>query len=298
MNHFTFTIGELTCRIGDNSEYPGHDAGANGIQRLRSVHDDSDLFVPYRSGCNFQHIFDGDNYDDAWTFEPRNAPMEFKYLAENECELYQPPTPNWGLESWTNYTILDPYYIDIKFKCRPHKDIFKFGYLGIFWSSYMNGPENKNIHFWSYEPIMKKHHWMSFGTQFHNRDSSVRSIKCNYDLKVREIENNLRLYASISPARYYLPFFFGRNREMVYALLFPEEREEHIRFAHSPLGGAFHKYPDFLNPAWDFHYIIPDYRVGETYTINYRVVYKKFDGREDIREEYEQWKNSRYDIKE
>lgn len=290
MNNFTFKIGELACTIGNNEEYDGHAQGANGIHHLKSVHEAIDLFVPDRSGCNLQHIFDGYNYDDTWTFEPRNAPMEFRLIAENECQLYQPPTPNWEVESWTDYTILDPYYIDVRFTCRPHKNIFKYGYLGLFWSSYMNAPENKSIFFWSYEPLMKKHHWMEFGTQFHNRDASVPSIKCNYNLEVLPMPDNLRLYASVSPARYYLPFFFGRVRDMVYTLMFPEEQEEHIRFAHSPLGGGFSMFQDFLNPAWDFYYIIPGYKVGETYQLKYRIIYKKFISREDVKAEYEKWR--------
>ena len=290
MHYYTFHTGELSCTIGDNAEYSGHDAGANGVQGLRSIHESEDLFVPRRSGCNFQHIFDGENYDDAWTFEPRNAPMEFRLFGERECELYQPPTPNWGVESWMHYVLREPYYIDVTFRCTPHRDTFKFGYVGVMWSSYMNGPENKNIFFWSFDPIMKANHWMSFGTQFHNRDSSVPSIKCQYNLKVRQMENNLRLYASTSPARYYLPFFFGRFKNMAYALFFPDDKDEHIRFAHSPLGGAFHKYKDFLNPAWDFMYIMPEYKVGETYELSYRVMYKKFVDREDIRKEYEKWR--------
>jgi len=65
--------------------------------------------------------------------------------------------------------------------------------------------------------------------------------------------------------------------------LFSEPKDGIIRFSQSPTGGG----PQ--NPAWDFQFIIPDFKVGKKYSFNTRLVYKVWKGEEDIMEEYKKW---------
>jgi hypothetical protein len=101
--HDTFSVGDITAVIGDNSAHETHKAGYNGLWSLTHKAEPANLFVPEVAGFNLEHIFDGATLDigDDGTifFEPRKAPMEFKKLSEHEAELHQPPTPTFHLES-------------------------------------------------------------------------------------------------------------------------------------------------------------------------------------------------------
>src|SRR2546425_5601597 len=95
----TFQVGDLTAVIGDNEGYEGHRAGYNGVHRLTHRTNPKSLFTV--TGLNLEHIFDGDQDlrgDRTVTFEPRNAPMSFTKISENEAELHQPQTPTFHLE--------------------------------------------------------------------------------------------------------------------------------------------------------------------------------------------------------
>jgi hypothetical protein len=70
----------------------------------------------------------------------------------------------------------------------------------------------------------------------------------------------------------------------VFLLMF--DRQDDIRFSHSPIGGGG-------TPAWDFQFIIPNYQVGRKYGFRARIVVKKFtrqeSARKDAIQEYERW---------
>src|SRR5438552_14135635 len=107
MAHETFQIGDLTAVIGDNEGYVGHRAGYNSVHRLTHRTNPKSLFTV--TGLNLEHIFDGDQDlrgDVKVTFEPRNAPMTFTKISENEAELHQPPTTTFHLDSCTRFNLV------------------------------------------------------------------------------------------------------------------------------------------------------------------------------------------------
>ena len=76
--HSTFSVGDLTAVIGDNSAHEKHKAGYNGLWSLTHKSEPANLFVPEVAGFNLEHIFDGATLDPgdggAKFFEPRHAP--------------------------------------------------------------------------------------------------------------------------------------------------------------------------------------------------------------------------------
>jgi len=272
----TFQIGDLMAVIGDNEGYEGHRAGYNGVHRLTHRTNPKSLFTV--TGLNLEHIFDGEQElrgDNKVFFEPRNAPMSFKKISESEAELHQPPTPTFHLESWTRFKLVAPHYIDMVFRCKPHQHVFTNGYIGLFWATYIDAPENKAIYF------RDDKGWVQFCTQMHNDESTVLHVNDKTEL---EFAPNTRptLFKSLSPLRFSDPLYYGYFGGHQYILMF--DRTDGIRFSHSPSGGG----PD--NPAWDWQFIIPDYDVAKEYGYRARVVYRERCSRDEVLDEYKKWR--------
>lgn len=285
MAHDTFRIGDLTAIIGDNSAAGDHRAGYNGLWSLTHRSESANLFVPAVAGLNFEHIFDGDKRDTDSSrkifFEPRHAPMTFERIAENEAELHQPPTPTFHLESWTRFTLKAPHYVDMAFRCRPTQHVFAHGYIGLFWASYINAPEDKSIYF------RGSGLWQQLCTQRHNDESTVRHRDDKVELKFSPDLGDT-LFRNFSPLRYDEPFYYGFFRGQIVILMF--DRSDGIRLTHSPSGGGIHKDLQTTNPAWDFQFIIPRYEVKKEYGFRARLVYRERCDRAAVLREYESWK--------
>jgi hypothetical protein len=288
MAHETFRAGDLTAVIGDNAADGMHRAGYNGVWSLTHRSEATNLFVPTVTGLNLEHYFDGDKDDTDKSgkifFEPRNSPMTFKKISDTEAELHQPPTPTFHLESWTRFALAAPHYVDMTFRCRPTQHAFAHGYIGLFWASYMNGPEDKSMYFRS------GGRWEQLCTQRHNDESTVLhrddKLQLRFHAKFPEC-----LFRNYSPLRYEEPFWYGLFRNQTVILMF--DRVEGIRFTHSPSGGGFSKELHTTNPAWDFQYIVPKYEVKRDYQFRARLAYRPRCSRADVLREVEAWQKAK-----
>ena len=278
----TVETGNLKAIFVDNQAVaPIHRAGYNGIAELYHTGQDSTLFVPTVSGFNLEHIYSGDSL--AELFEPRVHPMTMYKKNDLEVLLYQTPTPITGVESLTEFKLVPPHYIDVTFRCVLHnKDYFRHNFAGLFWASYINQPSDKKIYFKGTREGQSEEEWISAFSEKHGYKSTHKGLNDNHDFYFvpgfsATLANNYSGY------RYTEPFYYGLFHNMVLAFLF--DSDEIIRFTQSPTGGGK------FNPAWDFQYLIPNPKTGREYSFKARMVYKAFINKEDINQEYDQWKN-------
>ncbi|MBI3119585.1 MAG: hypothetical protein HYZ00_12900 [Candidatus Hydrogenedentes bacterium] len=276
----TFSAEKLGGVIGNNAPSGEHREHYNGVFSLAVPDQDASPFVPLYAGLNLEHFFDGRprSPESSVFFEPRHAPMTFKQIDDKTSELHQPETPVYGVESWTRFTLRDPYYVDMDFRCVPHKDVFQGGFFGVFWASYINAPEDKSIFFLQSGDVQTPGQWVQMCTQKHGVQSSVLAADDNQDLAFEATGDVL--YANLSPLRYSAPFYYGRWRGQV--LIFIFQPGPVIRFAHSPSGGGNTEDKSDTNPAWDFQLIVPDYEIGKEYGLKMRLVCKPWVDREDV----------------
>jgi hypothetical protein len=281
MAHETFQAGDLTAVIGDNEAYPGHRAGYNGVHRLSHRTNPKSLFTI--TGLNLEHIFDGDQDlrgDTKVFFEPRNFPMTLTKISESEAELHQKETPTFHLESWTRFKLVAPHYIDITFRCKPLQHVFRHGYIGLFWASYIDDPENKSIYF------RDDKGWVQLCTQAHDDQSTVVSVSNKIELKFTPGTRET-LYKNFSPLRFSDPLYYGLFGTHQYILMF--DRTDGIRFSHSPSAGGP---PSTTEVAWDWQFIIPTYEVLREYGYCARVVYRERCSRAEVLNEFRNWRAS------
>ncbi|MFW6124613.1 MAG: hypothetical protein ACOC46_00585 [Pirellulales bacterium] len=288
MGHATYRVGELTATIGDNAGHEQHRSGYNGVWSLRHATGTRSLFVPAYAGLNHEHIFDGQALDSPEVFfEPRHAPMTFRRISDREAELHQPPTPTFHLESWTRFTLAEPHYLDMHYRCVAHQHAFLRGYIGLFWASYINAPRDKSMYFLGTqgsdggEPL-----WMQFCTQRHDDESTVRHRGDRFELTFRDDYRDA-LFRNFSPLRYDVSLFYGNFEEHVWIVMF--DRAAGIRITHSPSGGGLNAQRRTTNPAWDLQFLVPDYDVNRQYGFRVRTVLRPRCSRAEVLEEYRRW---------
>ncbi len=288
MGWLELKAGELVARVGDNAaENQQHREGLNGIWRLTCDDEPESVFVPALAGLNLEHVFDGYTGERDLLFEPRRAPMELRAISEREAELYQPPLPFWGVESRTRFRLSEPYFVDMDFRFRPTKRVFHYGYIGLFWASYINGPENKSLYFIGRREGETQSRWTQFCTQWHYDESTVPALEESETFPI-SAEHPVMLFTTFSRLRFEEPFMFGRWRDRVVAFFF--DRTKGVRLTHSPSGGGLTADGKDTNPAWDFQLIVTPYELNQEYRFRVRMVYKKWAGREEILQLFHQWR--------
>jgi hypothetical protein len=164
-----------------------------------------------------------------------------------------------------------------------HQHVFRLGYIGLFWASYINAPDDKSQYF------RGPGGWLQHCTPAHDVLSTVRYADDKFEMTFADGHRDC-LYKNFSPLRYSKPYFYGQFRNHTLIVMF--DRTEGIRFAHSPSGGGYNKEADTTNPAWDFQFVIPKYEVMIDYGFRARLVYRERCSREAIDREYETWKKS------
>ena len=271
--------GPVRAVIADNQQIdvpilPEHRAGYNGVASLKHMKHDGNLFVPTVGGLNFEHIHDGTTTVDKERFEPRRSPMQLRVVDEFTVEVYQPPTANWNLESCGRYHLLPDGTIEYTFECIPRTNSFSQGYIGLFWASYIERPKDKAIYFRGREKsVQGEGRWLRGVTPRHGVDSTHAPAGTLAELNV-DPDFSLTLVNHPSRYVYTAPWYYGVSHGMAYVLMF--RKQDRIWFAQSPTGGGA------TNPAWDFQWFIPDYKVGEAYGFVMRAAYIPFESREQI----------------
>jgi hypothetical protein len=275
MAHETFQAGNLTAVIGDNEAYAGHRTGYNGVHRLTHRTNPKSLFTV--TGLNLEHIFDGDQDlrgDVKVRFEPRNFPMTLTKISESEAELHQEETPTFHLESWTRFKLLAPHYVDITFRCKPLQHVFRHGYIGLFWASYIDDPENKSIYF------RDDKGWVQLCTQTHDDQSTVLSVDNKIELKFTP-DTQETLYKNFSPLRFSDPVYYG---------LFGTLNTSSCLIVRRGFASPIHRAPAGRHSAnevaWDWQFIIPTYDVLREYGYRARVVYRQRCSRAEVLNEF------------
>jgi len=271
--------GEVTAVIVDNQAVnnellPNHRAGYNGVASLTHQQQPNNLFVPSFAGLNFEHIHDGTLAVVKEKFEPRKNKMQLRVIDEYTVELFQSATKNWQLESCGRYHLLEDGTIEYTFECIPNTKEFKQGFIGLFWASYIHGPKDKSIWFQGKAADSTDQlHWIKGISPKHGVKSThppagklpLFSVHKDFPLKLVNHSSNFV---------YQKPWYYGVSHGMAFVLMFrPQDK---MWFAQSPTGGGAN------DPAWDFQWFIPDYKVGEAYGFVMRASYLPFKDRQQL----------------
>ncbi len=282
----------LEAVIVNNAAYGKiHRAKYNGVSELRIIGDSlSNPFVSTYSGLNFEHILNGDSVTLGWDiFEPRLAPIKLVRLSDSKVELQQLRTKNWPLASSITYELIGNRIEMVYTGTTDSKLLWeKHGYLGVFFASYIEAPQEKGIHFIGRPRSDKggsEPRWIYHLPEGHGQQSSHRPAGSKWDPGYdTSFENKISLASGFSNWEYSYPFYYGISGENVLIMMFEDiKKHSEVRFANSPNGAGE------LNPAWDFIFYQKKTMEGKAFSFRVCAVYKKFEGQEDVIKIYEKW---------
>jgi hypothetical protein len=249
--------------------------GYSGVASLTRTDRPENLYTPV--GLNFEHIHDGTLAVNRDKFEPRTTPMELRVIDEHTVELYQGPTPYWKLESCGRYHLLADGTIEYTFECVPRADVFKNGYIGLFWASYIDAPDDRAIHFVGRTADDPTPRWVRAVTPAHGKEATHPPTGPLPVLKL-DPAFPLTLVSGRSAYTYVEPWYFGVWRGRALVQMF--RARDRVWLAQSPNGGS----TTSKNPAWDFQWFVPGYKVGEAYGFVMRTAYVAYENREQVQD--------------
>ena len=141
----------------------------------------------------------------------------------------------------------------------------------MFWASYIDQPESKDIHFLVRDteqtgtgavPATK---WIRASSPQHGVQATHLALEDHREFPHDTDFPAKYLVFTPSAHRYAQPWYVGLCRGMAYVPIFLAA--DQVRFSQSPSGGGQG------NPAWDFQWFIPDCKVGRRYRFVLHVLY-------------------------
>jgi hypothetical protein len=173
--------------------------------------------------------------------------------------------------------MLEDGTLELTIECIPRRRTFRNDYIGIFFASYIDRPESKEIHFRGVpaDDDSAKPAWIRASTPEHGVLATHPAIDDRRSLP-HDADFPLKLVFNLSKHRYSEPWYFGVSRQMAYVQMF--RPQDQVRLTQSPSGGGRD------NPAWDFQFFIENYEVGRLYQFVMRASYLPFESPEQVAE--------------
>ena len=287
--------GELAALFRDNSNSPRVLSGVGALFNVRHA-PGFDAFDPdspgASAGLNFEHIIAGHASKNN-RFAPRHQKYALARAADRPVvRLVRDERDDpWRVSSTLVYTLVEPYYIDLEFRCRA-RDASLFGerrYAVFFFANYMNDVDQIALNFLGHERAGDREHWIAAdapaGHADYNGGGTYRHIDApplEYDA---DHDFKLNLWSYDWP-RFTKPFYFGRAAHGMTLIMMFDKTYDDDEIRMSLFKFKVRKFP---RPAFDWQYVIHRVDSEREYGFRARLAWKPFVDADDCRQEYERW---------
>jgi len=282
----TLDTGELVVRVIDNTglrSTPGkhpmehaftHHLGYHGIRALWRKDERRNIVMPFVSWLNLQNLsVEGlqlDPVDDRALFGVgRGWPVKMARQGES-VQLTIPQMPLSGVEYALRIGPLHGDSLDFDVRFTLHKKKCSRAAFRASWPCYMSTYDEVELYIPTTNP--ERPDWQRIG----EKEPVVIGDPVNYSYSQRTFE--------APPAA--IPLAYGRIGSRVLAIMV--SRPE-VAFFLVNAGGHLSFLP-VQNPAWDLSFQLPDYEPDRPFGFRGRIVYKAWEGPEDVLARYRQFK--------
>ena len=238
-------------------------------------------------GLNFEHIFNGSAADhDASWFTPRTDTHHIDTKsAATAFVVHDAPASTWAAESRMTYS-LTADGLDLQFRVRFHEKRFPLGWIGMMWASYMQGAQDRRLHFFG--TCDGREGWTCLGEDTEDGFETGTVSAAGVDVLPFE-EGAAQLNVKENPRKRFLhPVCYGHLDDgHVYVMMF--DHTEAIRMAMWNFVEDAKGQPDSTRPAWDWQFIVREPELHQWYGYRARLLVVPFTTADDIRSRYLDW---------
>ena len=264
--------------IADNRAVNNHAPGYNGIAALVPPSNNGiSVFHPNLCGMNYECTwFEGVEQTREQSFEPRTAPIAIERAGEDSVTLYQPPTPDKGIETRIVLRAEEPFFLHQHISLRMHKTDFGRIRLNTLWASYLFSPRDICLYSRSSLPGSYLDHWMGLTKMKHGE----RQL---YGVPLPASEISALEHRKLSRQARFRPVTLGEGLSFYYGLYFDDlflmmfQEPDSTSLAYSPSGAGKGM------PAWDYQ-LHAELEPLEWVRWNVCLVYKPFESRKEVLE--------------
>ncbi len=292
----TVEHGDLRVLFRDNSQSPRVLSGADALFNRRDAAD-FDAFDPdspgASAGLNFEHIIAGHSSPDN-QFAPRHHEYAlYRATGRPAVRLIRDEHDDpWRMSSTLTYTLVEPNYIDLDFRCRAHdpRQFGPRGYAVLFFANYMNDVEQVALNFLGRDGPNDPERWIAADAPSGHADYNGGGTYRHVDAPAVEYDadHNFKLNLwSYDWPRFTRPFYYAQAAHgMTLIMMFDKtySPQDEIRFSLFKF-----KVPKFPRPACDWQYVIHKVEAQREYGFRARLVWKKFVSADDCRQEFERF---------
>ncbi len=220
--------------------------------------------------------------DDYIEYEPCYSPKDLVNVDQRGCTLRYGAASCSQVTCEITYSLVTPDAVDVMVELVTSRDSWPLGSLALLFATITAAPSYSGVVLRGCDSSVTnaKSSWIHFNGHAAQPGRIIHpNGVANPELRRPDPPPPTYYYDDCS-IRFDEPFFFGNIGDMFLGFFVPSEHRDRVRFVVNPHA------PAFGGPAWDLVWVIPSPRVGASYKLPLRLVFRRFRSVEDVYEDY------------
>jgi hypothetical protein len=233
--------------------------------------------IPFLSPVLMGHHFFTGSPASAGAYEPHESPGTLTRTSDRSATWHQPETPHTRVETHTEFEIVGPGMVELRFRIRSHAASYPHGTVGLFWGTVFPHGGQRGMHLLlpGAEKRLRWHYFQGGGDCWSCRANTV--LGPDMPPAPHDPDHPPTYFFAEASHRFALPIQIGRWRDLFCGL---EIDTADVAFTDVLLATAIG------GPSWDVYWRL---HPGESRAVCCRLTVGRWPGWKAIEERYRAW---------